>query len=103
MRILAHRPSAWFLAEDDGGLLLDVNCSNGPAGYSVPARLTPEERADHAARANAALDALADRIQDAGPPAFAQRDVGPATGERFRACVMARLAAQRAADDPGAG
>ena len=102
MRIVAHRPSAWFLAEDDGDLLLDVNCNSGPAGFSVLARLTPAERAEHAARGDAALDALAGRIQHAGPPAFAQRDVGREIGERFHACVMAWLAARRAAGDPPA-
>ena len=95
MKILAHRPHAWFLAEDDdGALLLDVNCSSGPAGYSLLARLTAGERANRAARGDAALDALAQHLQDTGPAAFAQRDVGRPTSERFHACVMAWHAAR---------
>ena len=100
MRIVAHRPAAWFLAEDDdGALLLDVHCSHGAADFSVLARLTPDERADHAARGDAALDALAERIQDTGPRAFAERDAGRPASARFNACAMAWLAARRGATD----
>ena len=96
MRIVAHRPQLWFLAEEDGALFLDVNCSNGPAGFSVLARLTPTEAADYAAIGDASLDRLAQAIQDHGPDSFGERDVGREIGERFHATVMAWLAVQRA-------
>ncbi len=89
MRIVAHRPQAWFLGEEDGALYLDVNCSSGPAGYTVLARLTPAEAADYASRGDASLDRLAQAIQDHGPASFAERDVGREINERFHATVMA--------------
>ncbi len=96
MRVVAHRPQLWFLAEEDGALFLDVNCSNGPAGFSVLARLTPEEAGDYAAAGDASLDRLADAIQNHGPDSFGERDVGGEIGQRFNAAVTAWLAAQRA-------
>ena len=95
MRIVAHRPQLWFLAEEDGALFLDVNCSHGPAGFSVLARLTPAEAADYASGGDASLDRLAQAIQDHGPDSFGERDVGREIGARFHATVMAWLAAQR--------
>lgn len=94
MHIVAHRPHAWFLAEEDGTLFLDVHCSSGAAGYTVLARLTAVEVADYTAAGDASLDRLATAIQDHGPDSFAQRDVGPEINRRFHATVMAWNAAQ---------
>ena len=95
MRIVAHRPQRWFLAEEDGALFLDANCSNGPAAFSVLARLTPAEAADYASAGDASLDRLAQAIQDHGPDSFGERDVGRELGARFHATVMAWLAEQQ--------
>ena len=71
-----------------------LNCSNGPAGFSVLERLTSAEAADYAAAGDASLDRLAQAIQDHGPDSFRERDVGRGIGARFHATVMAWLAAQ---------
>ena len=104
MRIIGHRPQAWFLAEDEGHLFLDVNCNSGIVGFSLLTQLTAAERAAWTEGGDGFLDTLAEQMQNAGPRIVATRGAGEPWSTRFNETVNAWLAAQRAAlaDPPSA-
>jgi len=97
MRIIGRRPQAWFLAEDEGRLFLDVNCNSGVVGLSLLTQLTRAERAAWTTGGDAFLDRLPDQMQNAGPQIVATRGAGEPWLSRFDETVSAWLAAQRAA------
>jgi hypothetical protein len=67
MHVVDHEPQAWFLFKEEDALLLDVNCSHGPAGYSVMLQLSAEEEAEYSKKGRAYLSWLAQAVQDTGP------------------------------------
>jgi hypothetical protein len=97
MRIVDYQASSWFLAEEDGALFLDVNCSNGPVGFSLLTRLTDDERDRIAREGRGATDAIARHLQDHATASFAERNLGPEWQARLNAAVSAW--AKRSADD----
>jgi hypothetical protein len=103
MHVVDHAPQHWFLLDDDGALLLDINCSHGAVGYSVLIRLDSAEEDEYRRRGREFLSQLADRIQQAGPifpdseSPWSGRDRTRTDGQRVHAAIMAWLRSQ----DPG--
>ena len=88
MRVKDHERHSWFLFEQGDALLLDVNCSHGPAGYSVMLRLNAEEESEYSRGGHAFLSRLAQAVQDSGPGgAYQSRDVSAAYGRESLAAV----------------
>jgi hypothetical protein len=77
MRVVAHRPSSWFLVEDGTRLLLDVNCSHSAFGFSRLIELSVSERKSYEERGGAFLDELAERVNYRAMSIFAIRHLGP--------------------------
>ena len=95
MKVLDHEPQAWFLFGADQALLLDVNCSHGPAGYTVLIRLHPEEASEYSQKGHAYLSQLAQAVQDAGPGSvYQQRDLSASYAQASLAAVHEWRAAQ---------
>lgn len=67
MQVIDHQPHAWFLLEDDNGLLLDVECHHGAVSCSVLIRLNEEELAEYRREGHAYLDRLAQAIHYSAP------------------------------------
>ncbi|HEX4419348.1 MAG TPA: hypothetical protein VH165_15660 [Kofleriaceae bacterium] len=95
MRIVDHQPSSWFLAEEDGALFLDVNCSQGPSGFSLLTRLTDDERVRIVREGRSATDAIARHLEHHATTLFAERDLGPDWQARLSAAVTDWQAAKR--------
>lgn len=89
MHVLDHAPQAWFLLGEAERLLLDVNCSHGPVGYSVLLALTPEETAAYARDGAVYLTRLAQAVQEAGPgSAYQRRDLSATLGAAVVAAIQ---------------
>lgn len=73
MQVLDHQRASWFLFEEAGVLLLDVNCSHSAAGYSVLIPLSGEEEAEYALKGRDYLSQLARDVQDRGPYSHLQQ------------------------------
>lgn len=63
MKVLAHKPHAWFLLENKGRLLLDVNCSYSAFGYAMLIELLPNEATEYQSHGVSAIDSLASKVQ----------------------------------------
>ena len=75
MDVIAHRPHAWFLMEDEGDLYLDINCDHGAVGFSMLLRLTPEEALEVRGGSDSAVDRLATRFQNQAIAVFLTRNL----------------------------
>lgn len=76
MRVIDHHPHFWFLFQEGGSLLLDVNCDHGAVGYSVLISLNAEEESEYARSGHSFLNGLAQAVQDSGPGgSYQSRDV----------------------------
>lgn len=88
MHVVDHEPHAWFLLGEGDALLLDVNCSHGPAGYDVLIRLTADEASGYAREGRAHVDRLAQAVQNAGPGRGHQlRDVSATHSDEVMAAI----------------
>lgn len=96
MRIVDYEPRSWFLAEEDGALYLDLNCSSGPAGFTMLVRLTDEEYDRVARDGHSATDTIATQLQYHAVSLFKARNLGPEWQARLGKAVDAWLAARRA-------
>ncbi|SHN03570.1 hypothetical protein [Phytopseudomonas punonensis] len=67
MQVIDHQPHAWFLLEDDSGLLLDLECHHSAVSCSVLIRLNEEELAEYRRDGHAYLDRLAQAIHHSAP------------------------------------
>ncbi len=67
MKVIDHQPHAWFLFEDDSGLLIDVECHHGAVSCSVLIRLNDHELAEYRRDGHAYLDRLAQTIHYSAP------------------------------------
>jgi hypothetical protein len=67
MKVLDERPAGWFLLEENGTLLLDVNCSHGAFGYSWMIALDADETRAFREEGRAYLDRLAEDINYGAP------------------------------------
>lgn len=66
MIVLAHEPHAWFLLENEGKLLLDVNCSHSAFSYSMLIELLPPEVAKYRTHGVASINSIASEVQFSG-------------------------------------
>jgi hypothetical protein len=95
MHVIDSEPASWFLLQDGADLFLDVNCNVSAFGYSVLIELTPGEAADYRAVGRSSISALANRVQDTGPPGeYQKRDVS----SMHRDAVMEAVLSWRAAN-----
>ncbi len=67
MKVIDHQPHAWFLFEDDSGLLIDVECHHGAVSCSVLIRLNDHELAEYRRDDHAYLNRLAEAIHYSAP------------------------------------
>jgi hypothetical protein len=67
MRVIDTEDHSWFLFEHEGGLYLDVNCSNSAIGYSYTIRLSEAEIESYEAGGHAFLSELARDIDYSVP------------------------------------
>jgi hypothetical protein len=90
MHVIDSEPAFWFLLQDGEDLFLDVHCNVSFFSYSVLVPLTPEEAADYRARGRSSISALAERVQETGPPGeYQKRDVSATRGDAVHAAVLA--------------
>jgi hypothetical protein len=67
MKVLGHKPQAWYLLEEGDGLYLDVLCSNSFFIYEVLIALNDEERGRYASEGRNYLSRLAHEIHSSVP------------------------------------
>ena len=67
MRVIAEAKNSWFLFEEEGKLLFDVNCSNSFVGYDFMMFLNDEEVAQYQKSGREYLNALANSIDYSSP------------------------------------
>ncbi|MEJ7848610.1 MAG: hypothetical protein WKF92_11035, partial [Pyrinomonadaceae bacterium] len=88
MQVVDHKPHAWFLFQEGNALLLDVNCSHGPAGYGIIIPLNAEEESEYSKKGHAYLDRLAQAVQYSGPGRGQQlRDVSAIYSKESMAAI----------------
>ncbi|MGL4576408.1 MAG: hypothetical protein ACRCV9_16610 [Burkholderiaceae bacterium] len=74
MKVIDHEPHGWFLLQDEIGYILDVNCTESHATYTVAFRLNAEEVAQIELGRHKAVDELARAVmRDADRSYFNQR------------------------------
>jgi hypothetical protein len=95
MKVVDHEPHVWFLFKEGNALMLDVNCNNGPAGYSVMIELSAEEESEYSQQGHSYLNWLAQAVQDSGPGSDSQqRDVSALYSKESMAAVKEWRAGQ---------
>ncbi|WP_133491053.1 MULTISPECIES: hypothetical protein [Alcanivorax] len=67
MKVLDHEPYRWFLLEDSGDLLLDVNCHHSFVSYNVLIQLTPDEMQEYQRHGRDYLNGLSEDIHNSAP------------------------------------
>jgi hypothetical protein len=92
MRIIACEPDSWFLFENEGSLLFNVNCNYGPVGYDFTIELTIEEKKEFKIKGKHFLQSLANLIDYSTPISrdSASPYKGRSVDERYSA-LMAEL------------
>ena len=95
MVVVDHQPHEWFLLQDEGGFVLDVNCGRSAVGFSVVLRLTEEEAALMDTRGRQAVAGLARSVQQSAT-AYADRSGGPSLERAAHAAIMRWMASQPA-------
>lgn len=73
MRVVDHQCASWYLFEEAGVLLLDVNCDHSAVGYCVLIPLSGEEEAEYALKGREYLNELARNVHMGGPGSYHQR------------------------------
>lgn len=67
MKVIDEEKSSWFLFEEDGKLLFDVNCSHSFVGYDFMMFLNEEEIALYKEKGREYLNELANAIDYSSP------------------------------------
>jgi|SRR5690554_5283186 hypothetical protein len=67
MKVVDEAKSSWFLFEEDGRLLFDVNCSHSFVGYDFMMFLNEEEIALYKEKGRDYLNELANSIDYSSP------------------------------------
>ncbi len=67
MKVIDEEKSSWFLFEEDGRLLFDVNCSHSFVGYDFMMFLNEEEVALYKEKGREYLNELANAIDYSSP------------------------------------
>lgn len=67
MKVIDEEKSSWFLFEEDGKLLFDVNCSHSFVGYDFMMFLNEEEIALYKEKGREYLNDLANAIDFSSP------------------------------------
>ncbi|HYH83431.1 MAG TPA: hypothetical protein VEX86_26790 [Longimicrobium sp.] len=62
LRVIDHRPQAWFLLRGGEDYYLDVNCNQGAVGFSVLVKLTEAEYREYHALGRIFADYFAAKI-----------------------------------------
>lgn len=88
MHVLAHSPHAWFLLEDELGLLLDVNCSHSAASFDMLVRLSAAEAAGWRDDGQHYLDGLAAEIQHHALSLFHERNLDNEFRSKATAAIL---------------
>lgn len=90
MKIVDHEPHPCFFAEENGSLILDVNCNHNFAGYSFMIELFANESAEYKNNDRSYLNWLARDIQDSAPIVatsnflYKERDVSVILSEKLQ-------------------
>jgi hypothetical protein len=109
MKVIDHEPHWWFLLEEDGALIVDVNCNVSFFGYSFAMQMNPDEVAQYQSKGRSYIGELAQRIQDGAPflkdshSAFKERGVMAQYSDRIMAAVREWNAKQAGASDTANG
>jgi len=67
MKVIDEERSSWFLFEEDGKLLFDVNCSHSFVGYNFMMFLNEEEVSLYKEKGREYLNELANAIDYSSP------------------------------------
>jgi hypothetical protein len=67
LKVLDREPHRWFLLEDSGNLLLDVNCNHSFIGYTFLIVLSHKEADEYQSKGRAYLDWLSEDIDNSAP------------------------------------
>jgi hypothetical protein len=75
MKIIDHVEAGWYLIDNNGDLLIDVNCSGTYVDYSLLIRLNEDEVRAFRVSGRAYIDKLADDISYHGRDKYGSRKV----------------------------
>ena len=95
MKVIGHEPHGWFLLEERGALILDVNCSHSSFAYDFTIEMNADEVAQYRSYGRIYVTLLAQRIQDSVPilkesmSAYKERGVMALYSDRIMAAVRA--------------
>lgn len=89
MQVVDHEPHAWFLLHDGARSYLDVNCSDGPVGYSVLLELAEDEQRALGEGGHGYLDDLAAAVAQRVRSPYRDRDLTRVRGREVTEAVAA--------------